>query len=763
MDAATNEGVYYGFGPFVLDPTRRALTHDGEAVALFPTALKTLIYLVEHPGRVVSRGELMDAIWPRRVVEDANISQTIFTLRKALASADPRVTYIATQPGQGYRFVQPVKKLTASPSPLGRPATAAGGPGRMRALIAPNRALTAVGLVVLACAGLGAWLWSMRGVLPEPPKVVVVGEFENLTGEPLFDRTFAEATRIDLFPSPYLTVLTETKVQSTLALMTRSREDRLVPAIAQEVCARNNGLAAVRGSVAKVGTKYLLTLTATDCASGDTLDAEKAEIVGRDGLLSALDGMVGTLRRRLGESAESVRRFAIPLVRVRTASLEALKSYSDGEFQFNHGRRTEAIPLFQRAVELDPKFATAYGALSVVYANLRENDLAAVNATRAYALRDSVDERERFFISYRYNTFVTQDVPEGLRLLKGWTQVYPADAPAWANLSNKENWVGQYAAAIADGRRAVALEPDVETAYVVLARAAMHAGQWDLAERTGAAAIAHKVDGDDLHGVLYQLAIARDDAAEAQHQMQWAQGKPGERSMLIEAGEAAFRRGQVRRGLDIFQRALDLGKGLGLSNIFAAPNARLLSDMGEADLARQYLAQVPDGFDSGDYRFALAEIGDAGHGEALLRRDLAKAPTDTLLTQVFAPEQRAAAALRQGRPADAVKALRSAAPYELRTYDVPYLRGQAYLAAGDAAHAAAEFHKVVDNPGVEPVSVLYPLAELGLARADRLQGDAAASRRAYERFFNEWKDADVELPLLRAAKAEYTKLSPAPH
>lgn len=291
----------------------------------------------------------------------------------------------------------------------------------------------------------------------------------------------------------------------------------------------------------------------------------------------------------------------------------------------------------------------------------------------------------------------------------------------------------------------------------------MHAGQWDLAERTGAAAIAHKVDGDDLHGVLYQLAIARDDAAEAQRQMQWAQGKPGERSMLIEAGEAAFRRGQVRRGLDIFQRALELGKGLGLSNIFAAPNARLLSDMGEADLARQYLAQVPDGFDSGDYRFALAEIGDAGHADALLRRDLAKAPTDTLLTQVFAPEQRAAAALRQGRPADAVKALRSAAPYELRTYDVPYLRGQAYLAAGDAAHAAVEFHKVVDNPGVEPVSVLYPLAELGLARADRLQGDATASRRAYERFFNEWKDADVELPLLRAAKAEYTKLSPAPH
>jgi DNA-binding winged helix-turn-helix (wHTH) protein/tetratricopeptide (TPR) repeat protein len=759
MDAATREGVYYGFGPFVLDPTRRVLTRDGAAVSLFPTVFETLLYLVEHPGRVVSRDELMDAIWPRRVVEDANISQTIFTLRKALTEAGARETYVATQPGQGYRFVQPVRTLTGAPAPFQRFRPDADAPGHAGAPWRRTWA-AAAGLVLLACAGLGFWLWSGRAGPPGPSKVVVLAEFENLTGEPLFDRTFAEATRIDLFPSPYLTVLAEPKVQNTLALMTRSKDERLVPAVAQEVCARNNGMAAVRGSVAKVGTRYLLTVTAADCASGDTLDAEKAEVSGHDGLLPALDAMVKHLRRRLGESAGSVRRFSVPLVRVRTASLDAVKSYSDAQFQFNHGRRIEAIPLFQRAIALDPNFATAYGALSVVYANLRENDLAAANATKAYALRDSVDERERFFIAYRYNTFVTQDVPEGLRLLRGWTQSYPADGPAWANLSNKENWVGQYALAIADGRRALSLEPDVETAYVVLARAALHAGQWDLAQRTCAQAIAHGVDGDDLHGVLFQLAIARGDAAGALRQMQWAEGKPGERSMLIEAGQAAFRGGQVRRGLDLFQRALDLGKGLGLSNFMAAPNAQLLQDLGRTDLARQSLAQVPDGFDSADYRFTLAEIGDTARAEALLRHDLAKSPTDTLLTQVFAPEQRAAAALRQGRPVEALKALRSTLPYDLRTYDVPYLRGRAYLAEGDGAQAAAEFQKILENPGVEPVSEHYPLAELGLARAFRIQRDVAASRGAYQRFFIAWKDADPDQPLLRAAEAEYVKLPP---
>jgi predicted Zn-dependent protease len=228
--------------------------------------------------------------------------------------------------------------------------------------------------------------------------------------------------------------------------------------------------------------------------------------------------------------------------------------------------------------------------------------------------------------------------------------------------------------------------------------------------------------------------------------------------MLIEAGQGAFRLGEVRRGEALFARAVALGRPLGLSDITAAPNARLLWDMGLQDQARQTLALVPPGFDSADYRFDLAELGDAAKAQALLQADIARTPTDTLLTQVFAPEVRAALAMRAGRPAEAAGDLGPALPFEARTFDVPYLRGVAWLAARDGAAAATEFRKILDNPGIEAVSVHYSLAHLGLARAEALQGRTAEARRAYEAFFADWKDADPGMPLLAQARGEYARL-----
>jgi hypothetical protein len=264
-----------------------------------------------------------------------------------------------------------------------------------------------------------------------------------------------------------------------------------------------------------------------------------------------------------------------------------------------------------------------------------------------------------------------------------------------------------------------------------------------------------------MHGVLYDIAVARSDDAAAAAQLQWAAGKPGERTLLIAAGQEAFARGQVQRGLDLFNRAAARGQSFGLGDIFSAPNARLLFDLGRPDLARQSLAHVPAGYDSGDYRFALAEFGDAAHADALLAADLKKTPTNTLLTQVSAAEQHAATDLRRGQPNAAVDALRTAAPYEMRTLDIPYLRGEAYLAARDGVHAAAQFQKILANRGVEPISEHYQLAHLGLARALRLTGDVAGSRKAYEAFFADWRAADPDMPLLDAAKAEYAGLKAA--
>ena len=763
MDVSVREGKYYQFEDFVLDPTRRTLTRGGAPVTLTPTLFDTLLYLVEHPGEVVTRDQLLDAIWPRKTVDTANVSQTIFTLRRALGAAGGPEQLIATAPGAGYRFAHPVEVLSSKAGsstligsiwPLS--ARPAGPPARG---VRSWRVWTGAGalLIAVAAVAIGAWVW--RGPSGPPTRnVVLLGAFQNLAHDPQFDQTLQMATQIDLQQSPYVQVLSQSQIADTLTLMTRPPGAALTPAVAREVCERNNGAAVVDGTVAAVGAQYLLTLTATSCASGDILAAEKAEVARRDDLLPALDRLVSHLRSRLGEPSESIQRFSAPLLQRRTASLAALQAYSQGFDDFTHGKRIEAIPLFQHAIALDPTFAAAYADLAAVYSNLHQDDLAAAAAKKAYDLRAGAGEWETLVISARYNGFVTGDIPEGLRIYRSWTQIYPNDASAWANLANKETWIGQYPLAIEDARRALAINPDFEGAYVVLGRALLHAGRLEEAKAVCAQAAVHHVDGDDLHGVLYNIAVAEGDQAGAAQQLQWAAGKPGERTLLIEAGQAAFGRGQVREGLDLFSQAKARGESFGLGDIFSAPDARLLFALGLQDQARQTLAQVPAGFDSPDYRFSLAEFGDGQRAEALDRADIQKAPTDTLLTQVYAAEDRAVAEMRRGAPPAAIAPLQAAAPFELRNLDVPYLRGEAYLAAGDGAHAAVEFRKILDHRGVDPVSEYNQLAHLGLARALRLQGDVAGARKAYEAFFLDWRSADPGMPLLAAARAEYAGL-----
>ena len=751
MDVSVRAGKYYAFEAFLLDPTRRTLTRAGEAVALTPTLFDALLYLVEHPGGVVTRDQLLDAIWPRKTVDAANVSQTIFTLRRALAAAGAPDPLIATAPGAGYRFACSVEVRTGK--------TAPGAIQLPRAAVSRDWRVWALAAVVLALCGAGgaAWLWRPSPGAPTRNLVVLDG-FQNLAHDPQFDQTLQMATQIDLQQSPYVQVLSQQQIADTLTLMTRPPDTALTPAVAREVCARNNGAAVVDGAVAQVGDRYLLTLTATDCSGGSTIAADKAEVERRDDLLPSLDQLVGQLRGRLGEPLDSIRRFNAPLLQRRTASLAALQAYSQAFDDFTHGKRMEAIPLFQHAIALDPSFSAAYADLAVVYNNLDQDNLAIAAITKAYALRSAAGERQQLVISARYNTFVTGDIPEGLRIYRSWAQLYPNDASAWSNLSNKETWIGQYALAIEDGRHALTLNADSETNYVVLARALLRAGRLDEAQAVCGQAAALHVDGDDLHGVLHDIAVARGDDAAAAAQLQWASGKPGERTLLIGAGQEAFARGQVRQGLDLFSRAAARGQSFRLGDIFSAPDAYLLYDLGRPDLARQSLARVPAGYDSPDYRFALAEFGDGERADALLAADLKKTPSNTLLTQVFAAEQRAAEDLRRGQPNAAIDALRTAAPYEMRTLDVTYLRGEAYLAVHDGAHAAAEFQKIIAHRGIEPVSEHYQLAHLGLARALRLTGDIAGSRKAYEAFFQDWRGADPDMPLLAAARAEYAGL-----
>lgn len=774
MDRSVREAGVIVFGPFRLDPARRTLTREGAGVSITPTVFDTLLHLVENAGRVVTKDELLEAIWPGRVVEESNVSQTIFTLRKALGGGRGGEPMIVTAPGRGYRFVAPVRRdvlrpaeaPSASrdfvPSPLPSPPEDATAESPARSWRPTRRAavLGALGAVLALSAG---WAVVVQPWRPAPPPggggPVVLAEFRNLTGEPIFDGALAKALQIDLVQSPFVSVLSESQVGDILALMTRPRDARLTPAVADEVCARSNGRAVVEGTIAAMGARYLLTLTATDCAGTRTLAAEKIQVDRREAVIDGLDGIARRVRGALGESAVSEGRFDLPLARKRTASLEALKAYSEASFLFNHGKITDSIALFQRAIDLDPNFVGAYADLARTYANLNQVDLATATMTKAYDLRAAASEWDRFSIVSQYHRLVTRDINAAIRNSQATVETYPLNASAWASLASAQGWIGQYAGAIEAGRRALALDPTVETVYTLLAQAYVRAGRLDEAADLCARAAARGLAGEGVHAVLQQIAFARGDEAAAEREMAWARGKPAERALSVYAAAHAYAKGQVRRGDALYEREAELAREQGLSDHrYLASRAYYLADLGLEAEARALLAREPADADTPDYRFMLMAIGDAGRAQAMLAKDLAQAPADTLLNAVYAPEERAALALRQGRPAEAVAALAPALPYAARNFDVPYQLGRAYLAAGDGGRAAAAFHQVVDHPGIDPGSPQLTLARLGLARALRVAGDVAGARREYQALLAAWKDADPDMPALLAAKAEFARL-----
>jgi DNA-binding winged helix-turn-helix (wHTH) protein/tetratricopeptide (TPR) repeat protein len=755
MDISVRDKWLYAFGSFVLDPMRHVLTLRGVPVPLTPKAFDALLYFVENPGRVISKDELLSVLWPARVVEESNISQTIFTLRKALTGTGEEERFIVTAPGRGYRFAAPVRlepwKPTAVPEALAaRP--------RRAAFPAPARILAALVLVAAVTgAGVSAWWWAGRSASTDDAAVILV-TFQNDADDTAFDRVLGKALEIDLAQSPFLKILSESQIQDTLGLMLRAKDEKLTPETAREVCARNQGRAVIDGTIAALGTKYLLTLAATDCVSGKAIDEEKEEVAGKEEVVGALDRLTGRIRAKLGESDDSLAKFAAPLLAEKTASFDALKAYSEARSLYEHGKRAESIEMFQHAIELDPNFVMAYADLSAVYGSMHENKLDVANITKAYELRDTVNERQKFFIVARYHRSVTKDLNETVRTYRLWTETYPRDSSAWANLASTETWMGQYGPAIEAARNGLALSPGVENTHVILARALLHAGALDEARKVCEQSVDKGIAGEDTRGLLMQIGYAQHDDALMSQQVEWAKGKTGERAMRAETALIAFSQGKVKQGLRLFDEMAELGKQQGLHDYTAAARARSIIDFGLEDQARQILAGLPQDSDSMDYLFALAEVGDEARAEEILRQDLSASPTDTLLNDLFAPQVRAALALRHGHGADAVAALRPATPYELRVFDAVYLRGLAYLAAGDGAGAAGEFQKILNNQGIDPVSPLYPLSRLGLARADGLKNDFAAAKREYESFFAAWKDADPDVPILIQARQDYSAI-----
>jgi serine/threonine protein kinase/Flp pilus assembly protein TadD len=604
--------------------------------------------------------------------------------------------------------------------------------------------------------------------------VIVIADFANTTGDPVFDSTLKEALAVDLEQSPFLNVLSDRRLSETLKLMGRTSDQRVTRDVGREVCMRTGSKALLAGSIASLGSHYAIALKTVSCRTGDVLGAAQAEAESREKILQTLGEAAATLRSKLGESLASVQKFDKPLDEATTPSLEALQAYTEGDRLAREKGDTDALPLLKRAVELDPNFARAYASLGVRYNNLGQASPAIENVRKAYELRDRVSEREKYYISCTYFTLVTGELEKAIQQYELWIRDYPRDYVAETNLGVNYFTVGQFERAAAVTREALRLEPSSIIGYNNLGVAYFSMNRLDEAKSTFDEALARKLDGPYLRQSIYYLDFLRKDAPGMQQQFAWAKGKPGAEDILLSAeSDTQADYGRLQKSRQLSAQAEESAKrndSKETAAFWQGNEALREVEFGNAadglKQAREALALAPGRDVKVEAALALARGGDVTTAQKLGDALNEEFPLDTVMQNYWLPALWAAIELQRHEPVRAIGILHSSVPYELAdpppfsagTMYPVYLRGQAYLNAGNGGPAAAEFQKVLDHPGVIVNFPLSALSHLGLGRARALSGDTAGARTAYQDFFALWKDADSDIPILKQARAEYAKL-----
>jgi eukaryotic-like serine/threonine-protein kinase len=633
--------------------------------------------------------------------------------------------------------------------------------------------LLAVGaLVVTALVGGGLYFRSRPIAALTEKDTIVLADFDNTTGDPVFDGTLKQALAVDLEQSPFLNILSDRRVGETLRLMGRTSNDRITPDVARELCLRTGSKAVLAGTISSLGSQYVVGLEAVACSTGDSLAKERAEAGSKESVLKALDTAAHTLRTRLGESLASVQKFDVP-VEATTPSLEALKAYSMGITTQRSKGDAEAIPFLKRALELDPNFAIAYTALGVAYSNLGQASAAAANAKKGYDLRERVSEREKYRISAFYYQYVTGELEKSGQAYELWAKSYPRDMVPHGNLGVMYSTLGQYEKALAQYQEGQNLEPtlfgysNVAGTYVNLERPA-DALKW--VEQ----AQANKLDGLVIRSTVYSLAFLRGDSAEMERQLAWVAGRPGEEDLMLSTqSDTEAYHGRVIAARDFSRRAVDSAVRSDSKETGALwqVNAALReAEFGNITQAKQGVAAALGLSPGRDVKvlaaMALARAGDSARAKAIAEEVEKSNSLNTVLKVYWLPTIRAAIDLHSGSPAQALVSLEAAAPYDLGsppptqsgTLYPAYIRGYAYLAAHNGPAAAGEFQKLLDHRGIVINFPLAALAHLGQARAYAMSGDMTRARAKYQDFFQVWKNADPDVPILKEAKAEYDKL-----
>ena len=622
-------------------------------------------------------------------------------------------------------------------------------------------------LATILLAGATVYLLRPASATPLTEKdTVVLADFANSTGDNIFDGTLKEALAVDLGQSPFLNILSDDKVNSTLRLMNRAPGDRLSQEVAQEVCLRSGSKALLAGSISSLGTHYALGLKALSCQTGDSLGAAEAEAAGREQVLAALGQAATTMRGKLGESLATLQKFDKPLQQVTTASLEALQSYTQAEDQRAHGNEQASIPLYKRAIDLDPKFATAYATLGVLFEELGETEASREYTKKAFSLTDRVSDREKFYITAHYYDIVTGEQDKVIESCKVWVQTYPRDWTSHNFLAYDYRMFGQYDDSIREAQEALRLETNYVMPYGNLVYAYLHLNRFDDAKAIMAQAESHGISAWYFNENLYVMSYIQQDSAGMAKEADWARGRPEGLGMLNYEYQAAAMAGQVSKARALWKEAVELAQNRNLKEQTAgqiAGGATTEAILGYDEEARRE-AHTALSISKGllvevSAASTLARIGELDRASALANDIDKRFPLATYQQKLDLPGIRALVEIHRGNPARAVELLQASLPYELGEYaglTPAYERGEAFLQMREGKKAELEFQKIVDHRGIDPFD--FPLAKLGLARSYALQGDNDKARAGYDDFFALWKDADPDVPILKEAKTEYAKL-----
>jgi len=613
----------YRFGDFELNPLARVLKRKDSIVTLNRRAFDLLVYFAQNSGRPIDKDELLQKIWPDAFVDENSLAKTISVLRKALDENHLRSPMIVTLPGRGYQFAVPVEII--------EPASESGD--NVRGMLVQHRitqtsiqedkesrlasgglALGSAALILAAGIGGGWLLW--KHLHPPPQSAsVVLADFENATGDKDFDSALDRAFQIDLEQSPFLDILTRATVQETLVQMRHKPDDPLTPELALEVCERNNAQVVLNGVISRLGDKYLLLVHASSCVSGKTVAGYKQEVASKEEVLQALDAAAGQVRRELGESAASLERFQTPIAQATTSSLDALQAYTQALDASDRGEVDAEQRLFQRAIALDPNFASAYEGLSIGYYSRQDRVQAAQAIQKAYDLRAHTTERERFTIEIAYNTYGSFDWEAAVTAMSLFNETYPNNASNWFSLSRMYTQLGRTQEAVEAGEYGYRLAPRSGTGAEILARAYERANRFADAKRVAEAAIADGKDRWGTHRILFEIAYLEHDAARMKSESDWGLTHPELGQTLTDLGFVAADQGKLREAVSYFNRSREEAIKSGDADFGDAALMYLAGiqiEYGDPAGAAASLKQMrEDRIEPGTTAFFKADLGDS--------------------------------------------------------------------------------------------------------------------------------------------------------